>query len=193
MPCHNAWVASRRPRNSESFKVKLDRGRSSLLILWWAVISAAFAFGRCTSPSTTIEVVKMERFLYTWLLLLCVFYMAVANQQDFVSQRFGSAGDMTPWLELDLGAPTQISMIRIYNREDCCTERLGTHDVWVGLTSGSPTQQTNTLCYRGTATPDATEIDDYPSNTCFGRYVYIQQFTEYLNLREVEVYGSLSP
>lgn len=103
------------------------------------------------------------------------------------------AGDMTPWLELDLGAPTQIRMIRIYNREDCCTERLGTHDVWVGLTSGSPTQQTNTLCYRGTATPDATEIDDYPSNTCFGQYVYIQQFTEYLNLREVEVYGSLSP
>ncbi|KAK3239242.1 hypothetical protein CYMTET_24577 [Cymbomonas tetramitiformis] len=35
---------------------------------------------------------QMERFLYTWLLFLCVFKnTAVANQQEFVSQNFGYA------------------------------------------------------------------------------------------------------
>ncbi|KAK3262882.1 hypothetical protein CYMTET_28289 [Cymbomonas tetramitiformis] len=39
----------------------------------------------------------MQRFLYTqWLLFLCVCYMAVANQQEFISQKFGSA-DPSGW------------------------------------------------------------------------------------------------
>lgn len=36
---------------------------------------------------------------------------------------FHTAEEANPWLEIDLGAPTQFSAVRVINRRDCCRER----------------------------------------------------------------------
>ena len=41
------------------------------------------------------------------------------------------------WLQLDLGWTRSVGMVRIYNRKECCQERLGNHDIWVGDTAGT--------------------------------------------------------
>ena len=37
-----------------------------------------------------------------------------------------------PWLEIDLGASQSVSSLTIYNRVDCCKDRLAAFEVWIG-------------------------------------------------------------
>ena len=110
------------------------------------------------------------------------------------SDNTGSGGQ---YLRLDLGDNSgfPIRTVRIYNRlQDCCTERLANHQIWVG--DNADDWSSNALC-------SETDVDDGPqtlvthtiaddqSPLCSGRFVFVvlPGDARTLNLMEVEVYG----
>jgi hypothetical protein len=97
------------------------------------------------------------------------------------------------WWQVDLGSVKNIDTVRIYNRTDCCGQRLSNFYVLISETPftsdglRNALQETDIQKYRfeGTAGP-MTEI----RVDTFGRYVRIQLAgTDYLSLAEVEVIG----
>lgn len=91
--------------------------------------------------------------------------------------------DNPAWWQVDLGQIAPLSLVRIYNRIDCCQERTASFEVLLS-TDGS----TWTPAYQHNRTPfDQLDVPVQGK----ARYVRIQ-LTEpnYLSLREVEVYGA---
>ena len=97
-------------------------------------------------------------------------------------------GENNPWWTVDLGEVYEISKIRIWNRTDCCAERLDNFKIlvknqpsgesWRGFVSGTQRNTgSNQLTFEGNAQ---------------GRYVMIQLVNPkgILSLAEVEVYGA---
>jgi len=98
-----------------------------------------------------------------------------------------------PWWQVDLGATHPIDQVTVWNRTDCCSERL--HDFYV-LVSDEPFTSdslTETLAQPGVTAPhhpdtvgtNATVDVDHP-----GRYVRIQLAGDAtpLSLAEVQVF-----
>src|SRR6266508_2126500 len=96
-----------------------------------------------------------------------------------------------PWWQVDLGSVQQIGTVRLWNRTDCCSERLSNFYVLVSDNPFSSTDLTTTINQAGvssyyTAGPAGllTEIGVGRS----GRYVRVQLAGDnYLSLAEVEV------
>ncbi len=88
------------------------------------------------------------------------------------------------WWRADLGSSAYISSIEIYNRTDCCSNRLSNFQVSVSDEYGNITW---TEVYPGQAnTYDPTVFNV----NAYGQYVLIQLLgTNYLSLAEVEIYG----
>ncbi len=65
-----------------------------------------------------------------------------------------------PWWEVDLGTPSFIESITIYNRTDCCSERL--QNIYLVLTDGIPEQNREIASLPGAATSfdQITSIED---------------------------------
>jgi YVTN family beta-propeller protein len=114
---------------------------------------------------------------------------ALASQSLAVTQ-----SEATAWWEVDLGASHALTAVRLWNRTDCCADRLANFYV---LASDAPMQGralTSLLAdanvwrsqYAGTA-PRATTITGAGAR---GRYVRVQLAgTNALQLAEVEVHG----
>ena len=49
-----------------------------------------------------------------------------------------SKAERNPWLSVVLADAAFVSRVVIYNRADCCQQHLGTYQVWVGDSSGDP-------------------------------------------------------
>jgi hypothetical protein len=95
-----------------------------------------------------------------------------------------------PWWEVDLGAVYDISTIRIWNRTDCCRERLTQFRIVVGET---PIVANDTRTFGGGPQSFGTEDSKEFTSTANtrGRYVRIMQTRQdYLSLAEVEVFGT---
>ncbi|MEJ8850274.1 PA14 domain-containing protein [Variovorax rhizosphaerae] len=101
--------------------------------------------------------------------------------------------EAAPWWEVDLGDDYRIHTVRIWNRTDAYTERLGNYNVLVSRTpmTGKTVEQLQAdasvakLQVRGVAVRLATVA---PGAT--GRYVRVQLAgTDALSLAEVEVFG----
>ncbi|MEO1012570.1 MAG: discoidin domain-containing protein, partial [Bacteroidota bacterium] len=93
-----------------------------------------------------------------------------------------------PWWRLDLGQEYEVSEIHIYNRTDCCTDRLDGANILLGtLDSTDPGDYTIV----GVAI-DAPQQTINGNNT-LARYlmVYLPGVDKTLSLAEVEVYGSV--
>ena len=101
---------------------------------------------------------------------------------------------VNPWWQVDLGSKTAIASISLWNRTDCCGDRLRNFFVFVadydmtGKIFGDLVVDTTVWRYSlGTAAPTALNI---PVNTT-GRYVRVQLAgTEHLHLAEVQVFGA---
>jgi hypothetical protein len=88
--------------------------------------------------------------------------------------------EATPWWQVDLGVSHAIGTVIVYNRTDCCSERLSDFDVWVG----DGTNWTRIGGIIGQAPPRTVFTTTTP-----GRLVKVQlRGTEYLSLAEVQVY-----
>jgi len=104
-------------------------------------------------------------------------------------------GELNPWWQVDLGASTAIDTIAIWNRTDCCGNRLS--DYWV-LVSDTPFgfgDSLNSLTSRAGVWASHQQSFPNPSITipvnAHGRYVRIQiNGTSFLHLAEVQVLGS---
>jgi subtilisin family serine protease len=102
--------------------------------------------------------------------------------------------DANAWWQVDLGSSASISSIVIWNRTDCCSDRLSDYWVFVSATPFAATDTPSTLQGRagtwgshqvGVASPSAS----IPVSAQ-GRYVRVQLSTSnYLNLAEVQVNG----
>ncbi|GLC61732.1 hypothetical protein PLESTB_001796800 [Pleodorina starrii] len=112
--------------------------------------------------------------------------------------------DTRPWLSIDLGAVYNISSIVIYNRLDCCGDRLEGAEVRVGNVSIKSTADTGKIPQNPLVWKQDSPIDTggiytiiIPSSSpAIGRWVTLQNFNskgEQLNLQEVAVYGLLIP
>ncbi len=101
--------------------------------------------------------------------------------------------EVNAWWQVDLGSTTQIDAITLWNRTDCCSNRLSNFFVFVanydmtGKSFGDLVVDTMVWRYAlGTAAPINLNI---PVNTT-GRYVRVQLAgTDVLQLAEVQIFG----
>ena len=102
--------------------------------------------------------------------------------------------EANPWWEVDIGSPTLISGVAVWNRTDCCKDRLSDYWVFVSNTPFLPTDTPATLqsregtyaSHQTTAPNPATSISFYKQ----GRYIRVQLTgANYLSLAEVQVIG----
>ena len=101
--------------------------------------------------------------------------------------------DDTPWWQVDVGN-ADIHRIDIWNRTDCCSERLANYYVFVSTQPFSPSDTIKSIISRGVwyqyltttaATPSAIDVNQP------GRYVRVQLAgPNYLHMAEVQVWGT---
>jgi hypothetical protein len=105
--------------------------------------------------------------------------------------------DAHAWWQLDLGSSYWLSRINIWNRTDCCAERLSSFYVFVSDQPFASSDLNATLSQPGVLAYYITGSAQYPSAIPIGRsgrYLRIQLTgTNYLSLAEVEVYGDPVP
>ena len=89
--------------------------------------------------------------------------------------------DTNAWWQVDLGVPYPIGTVLVYNRTDCCSDRLSDFDVLVS-SDGASWQPI------GGITGPAPTPSAFATSTT-GRFVRVQlRGTNYLHLAEVQVY-----
>jgi hypothetical protein len=104
--------------------------------------------------------------------------------------------DANAWWQVDLGTSASLSSIVIWNRTDCCSDRLGDYWVFVSDTPFASTDTPATLQNRAgtwsshqTGAPNPSTTITLPAQVQ-GRYVRVQlSGTNYLSLAEVQVMG----
>jgi uncharacterized delta-60 repeat protein len=98
-----------------------------------------------------------------------------------------------PWWQVDLGVTRTISSIQLWNRSDCCTERLSNFYVFVSDAPFTSTDVQTTLNQPGVSGYYTAGEGGAPSTIVVnrtGRYVRVQLAgSSYLSLAEVKVWG----
>jgi archaellum component FlaG (FlaF/FlaG flagellin family) len=91
------------------------------------------------------------------------------------------------WWQVDLGSRKKISQIIIYNRTDCCADRLSNYQVSI---SDKADFSTHTYQQDFHVAPNPKKIIQLNGSGKQGRYVRIQLLDKnYLSLAEVQVIG----
>ncbi|HLK67312.1 MAG TPA: discoidin domain-containing protein [Bryobacteraceae bacterium] len=106
--------------------------------------------------------------------------------------------ESTPWWQVDLGAPTSLGTVFIWNRTDCCGSRLSDYWVFFSNTPFSPSDTPASLSQRGDV--DGVHLTNAPSPSqeilTFGnfyRYIRVQLTgTGYLSLAEVTAFAPVN-
>ncbi len=104
--------------------------------------------------------------------------------------------DANAWWEVDLGASVAVGSIVVWNRADCCGNRLSDYWVFVSNTPFLSTDTPTTLQSRAGTFSSHQTVQPSPSATISiagaqGRYVRVQlSGTNYLSLAEVQVLGA---
>jgi hypothetical protein len=103
--------------------------------------------------------------------------------------------ESTPWWQVTLTAPATINNVVIWNRTDCCTDRLSDYWVFVSNTPFAATDTPSTLQNRaGTWSSHQTTIPSPSTSIAVpavqGQYVRVQlSGFNFLSLAEVQVMG----
>ena len=101
--------------------------------------------------------------------------------------------DTNAWWQVDLGSPATVNAVTIWNRTDCCGDRLSDYWVFVSNTPFGPTDTPATLWSRAGTWSSHQTSQPNPSITIQtggvqGQYVRVQlSGTNYLSLAEVQV------
>jgi hypothetical protein len=102
-----------------------------------------------------------------------------------------AAGATDPWWRIDLGKPELVESGKIWNRDNCCPERLDGFQIWIGDET-TYNGAGNFLCYTDT-TSEHNLAPFTHSFTCngMGRYVFVfvPGPNRYVSLNEVEIYN----
>jgi hypothetical protein len=101
------------------------------------------------------------------------------------------------WWQVDLGAVQQLQSVRLWNRTDCCSNRLSNFYVLVSDVPFTSTSLSETLAQAGVSSyhvPGQAAVTTTLTAGRTGRYVRVQLAgTGYLALAEVEVLGVAGP
>lgn len=101
-----------------------------------------------------------------------------------------TAQDDNPWWRVDLGKTMNIQHLEVFNRADCCGERLVRFEVRIG---DSGEWEKNPKCGTKWSVPQGKSIK-IPCPELQGQYVFVVvRATMALNLCEVKVYASDNP
>jgi F5/8 type C domain/Fibronectin type III domain len=104
--------------------------------------------------------------------------------------------DSNAWWQVDLGAVQSVQNIQIYNRTDCCPERLSSYYVFVSDAAFTSTDLNTTINQAGVSNYFQTAQAGSPTTVTVnrtGRYVRVQlSGTNYLHMAEVQVWGTAS-
>jgi hypothetical protein len=104
--------------------------------------------------------------------------------------------DTNAWWEVDLGASVPIDSVVIWNRTDCCSDRLSDYWIFLSDTPFSPHDTPAMLEKRVGTWKSHQTLAPHPSTTtrtagAKGRYIRVQLTgTDYLSLAEVQVFGA---
>jgi hypothetical protein len=105
--------------------------------------------------------------------------------------------DFQAWWQVDLGAVLQLTSINVWNRTDCCFERLADFYVLVSDVPFSSTNLGTTLAQPGVSayyTPGVGASLTTITVNRTGRYVRVQlSGSNFLHMAEVEVFGVAAP
>jgi hypothetical protein len=102
----------------------------------------------------------------------------------------GGNGESNPWWQVDLGNTYEINSIRIWNRTDCCSERLTNLNIWVKADEPNAMwMQYNARTHQYSARGGNPLVFN---GNAMGRYVKVQLESNQgiLSLAEVEVFGT---
>lgn len=109
-----------------------------------------------------------------------------------------TGNDANAWWMTDLGSLQEISSIKIFNRTDCCTARLGSYRVYATEDKPDPTKTPTaqldrahtTVAYGPAVTGASATV--YRDSEVKARYVMVQFVgkTDYLSLAEVQVFAA---
>ncbi len=94
-----------------------------------------------------------------------------------------TAMEQSPWWQVDLGKVYALTLVRIYNRVDCCGEKIATLEIKVSNDGNN---------WKTVYSHDGRNFDklDVPIDRIRARFVRLQlQDRNFLHFREVEVYG----
>jgi alpha-L-fucosidase len=104
-----------------------------------------------------------------------------------------TAFEANPWWQVDLGGSHQIDSIDVWNRTDCCMDRLKDYYVFVSDQPFASTSLADTLAQPGVWSAHETEQAGRPTSIPVGRggrYVRIQLAgSNWLTLPEVQVHA----
>jgi hypothetical protein len=124
-------------------------------------------------------------------------YPASYAVDDDLDDYAGTKTEAQPWWQVDAGASYPIEQIAIYNRADCCAERLADYYVFVSDTPFASTSLSGTLAQPGVWSVHETGQAGRPTTIDVGRtgrYVRIQLAgTNQLALAEAQVLTAPSP
>ena len=104
--------------------------------------------------------------------------------------------DANAWWQVDLGASATVNSIRVWNRTDCCSDRLSDYWVFVSNTPFSASDTPATLQGRADVWSSHQTVAPAPATSisiggAHGRYLRLQlSGTNYLSLSEVRVMGN---
>ena len=108
------------------------------------------------------------------------------HYQNGQSTTHTNVNSLNPWWRVDLGEIFDVQQINIYNRTNCCNERLNGAQVYIGtIDSTNPADYTEVGTLTGT-----TSAQTVSGNNTSGRYVMVRiNGTGTLSLAEVQVFG----
>eukprot|EP00964_Phaeocystis_antarctica_P121321 scaffold84993_cov60-Phaeocystis_antarctica.AAC.1 len=120
------------------------------------------------------------------------------NCQEEGSSLCHTLEEESPWLAIDLGAPRVIDTVAIFNRLNCCQERLAAFEVWVGASLDNRSLEAlrgrGSLgwrrCASARAPANAHQFVVRCAATARVVTVLLPGAERQLNLQEVSVYGA---
>lgn len=95
-----------------------------------------------------------------------------------------------PWLSIDFGEPHQLDAVAVYNRINCCWERLGSFEVWVGSSLESHMEA---QCARANVSATVGPFIERCDAMARVVTVLLPGAERVLNLQEVSVYELAKP
>ena len=104
-----------------------------------------------------------------------------------------TTAESNPWWMIDLERVRSVKSVKLWNRADCCSDRLNGFEVWIGDTASS--YDANSRCSAGAVAPLTSPHSLHVDCVGTGRYLFISLpgSNKILTLCEVEVYDSQKP
>lgn len=181
-PTQNDFRIGGRQYASQYFQGRIDECRVYRQVLSASEIGALVG----TAPSPNLAQGKPATQSSTYLGIAASVAVDGNTNGNYFSH---TNSDAQAWWQVDLGSRYAINQVKIWNRTDCCAERLTNFSIKVSDTPFDGTAPVYSTPFAGQAgSPSVISLNST------GRYVRVQLAgTNYLSLAEVEVFGNLAP